>query len=86
MKNLRNYVWTLPTLLIVLVMILVSCTGSNEVHGNPAKTMWTVKQSISAIWVTLSVGFSVMVVLALCFWYVVNDLKRKFNKHLGVNV
>lgn len=86
MNKLRNYVWTFPSVLILLTTIVVgACAGNRSVQGNPAQTMLVVEQNIDALWVTITIGFSVMVLLALWFWYQLNEVnKRLLNK--GINV
>lgn len=86
MKNLKNYVWTLPSVVLLVTMCFVqSCSdGNTDINGNPALAIKAIEQDYrlwALCWFTLIFG----AVLAMVFYYQLQSLKKNL-KEQGFNV
>lgn len=88
MKKLTNFIWALPTVIImlstVMIMTLQSCDGGPKT-ADPVLTLAELQASINTAWNVLWFILVIGGVFAVFIWYQVSQLTKRL-KNLGHNV
>lgn len=90
MKTFKNFVWTLPIVMIVVSLFAISlfesCAGNSHTQGNPEMTMKAVEQNINGLWTLCWITLLLSVTVASVSYYLYKDIKDELKNRFGVNV
>lgn len=93
MINLRNYVWTLPSLIILgiigVLSLLQSCRDGGTVKGNPDIAMKSIERSmegINGLWMFCWFNLVLCGILSVVFYIQIQEIRKQLKIYKGINV